>query len=73
MTPVEAMQKAITAVGGEAEMGRRLKITTQAVCKWPRVPADRAIDVVKACDGAVSLYELRPDVFPKDAKPDEAA
>lgn len=42
-------------------------ITPQAVFKWTQdgvmVPAERCVAIELATDGAVTRYDLRPDVF----------
>lgn len=42
-----------------------LGVTAEAVRKWEmtRVPAERCLEIEKLSDGAVSRYDLRPDVF----------
>lgn len=64
---MSAIEKAKQAVGGPRALARMLteagtKITPQAVGRWKRVPADRAIDVSKLT--GVSVFELRPDIYP---------
>ncbi|MCK4957761.1 MAG: helix-turn-helix domain-containing protein [Planctomycetes bacterium] len=42
-------------------------LTQQNVNQWlqrERVPANRCAHIVKASNGAVTLHQLRPDVFP---------
>jgi DNA-binding transcriptional regulator YdaS (Cro superfamily) len=62
-----ALQHAIQAAGGPAELARTLGITIQAVCGWRRCPTRRAIDVENATGGVVSRQRLRPDLYPSEA------
>ncbi|CAK0741312.1 Helix-turn-helix domain-containing protein [Gammaproteobacteria bacterium] len=41
-------------------------VTYQAVRKWERagVPAERVLPIVRATQGRVTPYELRPDLYP---------
>lgn len=57
------LQKAIDAIGSQAELARRLRIKAQSVTKWPRVPAERVLQV-EAITG-VSKHDLRPDLYPR--------
>lgn len=66
MTPHRALRKAIKAVGSQAALAMACGVSQQAVQQWldrGRVPASRVKSVVAACDGAVSAYGLRPDLF----------
>lgn len=58
------LAKAIQTVGGVAELARRLDVTSQAVSQWDEVPAERVLPVERACNGEVTRYELRPDLYP---------
>ena len=47
-----------------------ISFTQQNVNQWlqrERVPANRCAHIVKASNGAVTLHQLRPDVFPNPA------
>jgi len=74
MTPLEALQKAVSVIGTQAEFA--------AVCGWPvrqghvanwlhrdeALPAKHALKVQKACvekGDPVYAHELCPDVFDK--------
>lgn len=59
----ENLQRALDIVGGATALARRLGITKQAVSQWPRVPPERVLAVEDATNGAVTCYELRPDIY----------
>lgn len=58
-----ALEHAIAAAGGAAELARRLGITVQAVCGWRRCPPKRAIAIEHATGGVVTRERLCPEVF----------
>ena len=58
----DALERAITQVGGVAALARAINVTPQAVSQWDRVPAERALAVEKATDGKISRHDLRPDL-----------
>lgn len=73
----EALEKAISAAGGPAELARFITehqepITAQAICDWKRCPPKRVLIVERATgtDGhgrpRVSRHELRPDMYPPE-------
>ena len=70
----DALERAITQVGGVAALARAINVTPQAVSQWDRVPAGRALAVEKATDGKISRHDLRPDLYPsiQDASADSA-
>lgn len=50
----------------QSKLARDLNVSPQAVQQWVkanRVPAGRCLAVEAATNGAVSRYDLRPDVF----------
>ncbi|WP_432804181.1 transcriptional regulator [Azospirillum argentinense] len=59
-----ALSQAIAAVGGPAELGRRLQISSQAISQWRKCPPERVIQVEEATGGKVSRHALRPDLYP---------
>lgn len=68
MQPQDALRKAIKSVGSQVALAEACGVSQQAVQQWVstgRVPAHRVRTVVDACGGAVSAYDLRPDVFGK--------
>ncbi|MEO1223347.1 MAG: Cro/CI family transcriptional regulator [Pseudomonadota bacterium] len=61
---IDPLKKALVAAGGPAALARALGVSRQAISQWTRVPAERVLDVERACNGAVSRHELRPDIYP---------
>jgi len=45
------------------EIAKICTITPPALNSWKRVPSEHCIALETACDGAVTRYEMRPDVF----------
>jgi DNA-binding transcriptional regulator YdaS (Cro superfamily) len=63
-TPI---QTAVAIVGGQSSLARAIKVTQGMVWQWcanirPVAPG-RCIDIERATDGAVTRFDLRPDVF----------
>lgn len=70
----QPLARVFELVGGKSALARLLGVTAQAVQQWARVPADRVLDVERAVDGAVTRYQMRPDVFgPGDSGDAECA
>lgn len=61
-----ALEHAIKAAGGPAELARALKITVQAIYDWKRCPPRRVIEVERATGGVVTRYRLRPELYPTE-------
>ncbi|MBT2142714.1 MULTISPECIES: helix-turn-helix domain-containing protein [unclassified Rhodanobacter] len=63
------LNKAIDHAGGVTALAEKLGVRQSVVSNWrtrgddPRAPAERCIAIEQATDGAVTRYELRPDVF----------
>jgi DNA-binding transcriptional regulator YdaS (Cro superfamily) len=79
MTPI---QLAIQAVGSQSDLARLLStpdnpVLAQHINNWKKrgVPAERCIAIETATAGAVTRYDLRPDVFgqARDPQPDVKA
>ena len=50
----------------------RIGLSRHTVKKWDRVPAHHVLQVEGALDGAVTRYQMRPDIYgadPADRKP----
>lgn len=64
---MSALQKAIKEAGTAKVLAERLGVRQSVVSMWVhrngKVPAKRCIDVERAVGGAVTRYDLRPDVF----------
>jgi len=67
------IQRAIDLAGGPTALADKIGggVQRQHIVNWRRrgVPADRCIDVETAVNGAVTRYELRPDVFTREGEP----
>ena len=61
----EIVRIAAKRVGGVVKLARALGLSDAAVSLWPRVPADRVLEVERLT--GVSRYTLRPDVFGSSA------
>lgn len=62
----EICTKAISGVGGPAKLAtalseRGIKITSQAISQWKRVPPDRVIAIEEIT--GISRHDIRPDIF----------
>lgn len=69
ISPSPGFEKALLAVGGAAELARRLKVSPGAVQKWAqfgRIPAERVLQIEAATEARVTRYELRPDLYPRE-------
>lgn len=64
------IERACIAAGSQSRLAELVGVTPQAVSKWLRtgsVPAERVLAVEAASAGAVSRYDLRPDIYPRAA------
>jgi len=59
-----SLAKALKAVGGPAELSRRLGITVQAVSQWKKVPGNRVLAVERVT--GIDRSSLRPDLYPPE-------
>mgnify|MGYP001578084235 CR=1 FL=1 len=62
MNKSKALIRAIKAAGGAMVLARKIKVSHQAVFKWPRVPAERVMQVER--HSGVPRCLLRPDLYP---------
>jgi len=63
---MSALREVIRILGSQAELARRVGVSLQAVHQWVKadsVPAHRVILVETICEGVVTRYQLRPDIF----------
>lgn len=62
---MSALERAIAKVGGLSALAEAIKTTPQVVVNWRKrgVPAERVLEVEAATGGAVTRFELRPDIF----------
>lgn len=67
--PIDALSRAIDALGGPSAAGRAVGVSPQAIAQWKRAPAERVLELERLT--GVSRHALRPDVF--GPEPAEAA
>lgn len=64
---MRALKRAIDKAGGQSALARACGVKQGHVWHWlnksRRVPAEQALAVEAATGGAVTRYELRPDIF----------
>lgn len=75
-TSKSAIQRAVDIVGSQSLLASNVGVTQGRVWQWcngDRVPAERCADIERATDGAVTRYDLRPDVFGPAPQGQEAA
>lgn len=64
---LKPIDKVIAKVGGPSALARALRIKPPTVIQWISgdrpIPGKRCIQIELACGGAVTRYELRPDIF----------
>lgn len=73
--PIDQLKKAVVISGGQAALARKIGTKQQHISWWlnksKRVPAERVLAIESATNGAVTRYDLRPDVFgPAPPAPD---
>jgi DNA-binding transcriptional regulator YdaS (Cro superfamily) len=69
---MQALHRAIQIAGSQAELARRIGKSQAHVAQWLRrrsVGPTCCIPIEKAVGGAVTRYELRPDVFGPPPQP----
>ena len=67
---MNTVERIVQIVGNQSELARRLNIKPQAIQKWVttgQVPVNRVLEVEKIVEGQITRYEIRPDIYPKDA------
>lgn len=68
---MNALDRAIDVFGTQEALAASLGIRSPSISEWRKrgqVPAERCIAIETACSGAVTRYELRPDVFGEPPK-----
>ena len=66
---MSAIDQAISRAGGVSALAKLLGTSPQVVCNWRRrgIPAERVLAVEQATEGEVTRYDLRPDLYPRQA------
>lgn len=66
---MEALQRAIDHFGNQSALARAIGVTPQMVTNWKDrgIPAEQAVKIEHATSGAITVRELRPDLYPQDA------
>ena len=74
---LKALQRAIDLLGSQAELAKAISskdrpIKQQHIWNWinrdKRIPAEAVIPIETATKGHVTRHELRPDIYPAEAK-----
>ena len=65
MNNLSSIDRAIAALGSQQALADALGIRSPSISEWKDrgVPPGRCIPIEQATGGAVTRYELRPDVF----------
>ena len=61
-----SLDRAIAHLGSQQALADALGIRSPSISEWrvrSKVPAERCLAIEQATNGAVTRYELRPDVF----------
>lgn len=64
----EAIDRAISLVGGPAEMARKCDVSIQAVTQWGVCPHHRVLQIERLTHRKVTRHELRPDLYPLEVE-----
>lgn len=59
-----AVNEAVLAAGGGAELARGLGLKRQAIYQWDRIPPNRVLRVEEIT--GVPRHRLRPDLYPQN-------
>lgn len=74
--PKTPKERAVEASGGVSRLAEGIGVTRSAVSQWPRVPAERVLEVERI--SGIPRHELRPDIYPapdvpSSSEPERAA
>lgn len=72
---MNAIERAAEQLGGQSKLAESLGVTPMAVTLWKQrgVPPERCIPIEQATGGAVTRYDLRPDIFGAAPQSEQAA
>lgn len=73
---MNALDHAVAIFGSQDKLAQALGIRSPSISEWRRrrIPVGRCRDIVAVTNGAVSLSDLRPDIWPaSDAEHRDAA
>lgn len=76
MRDMDAIERAFSILGGTRAVADHFKVSYEAARKWKRaVPADRVLDIARACNWQVTPHQLNPRYYPNpsDALPSSYA
>ena len=63
---LQIVKQACEHAGGPDKLAAALKCTRQALYQWPKVPAERVLQIEKATEGKTTRSEMRPDLYPPE-------
>ena len=58
-----ALDRIVEVLGSKAAVARACEVKPQSLQNWRRIPAEYCRTLERACDGRITRYEMRPDVF----------
>tara|TARA_R110000824_G_scaffold323403_2_gene510318 strand:+ start:149 stop:376 length:228 start_codon:yes stop_codon:yes gene_type:complete len=64
-----ALDKVIEIIGSQSALARKLKLQQPSINSWKlrgKIPAEKCLMIERIVKGAVTRYEMRPDVFGKE-------
>lgn len=59
----EIVETAIKTAGGTAVLAKKLRISSQAISQWRRIPVTRVLEIERIT--GISRLKLRPDIYGK--------
>jgi DNA-binding transcriptional regulator YdaS (Cro superfamily) len=64
----KALERAIAILGSQRQLADHCGTRQQTVSKWLKngVPPIKVISIERAVNGAVTRYDLRPDIYPRE-------